>query len=432
VTPARRPSEAEAGSSRPAGAEWREAARQLRQTLQQVERRMAEPDIRVRQARAVQQFRQADADLEESRRQVEAVFQESSRLAEALWLDTCQSRAAAVASLSELDIELPPAAPTPQLSSEAAADVLAGLRELSVAAREGASEITARADAIQAVRQTDAVLGAAEQTFSQLHDAQGLKRCRSARSELMSFEEATPPSGFGEVRRYEAEVRVVSHQLGQYVLTRLADLRAAYDPGKDPPKLGWETVGWILAGWVVLFIAVLGLGGDLLNALVDHGQVSESAKEPIAWAIVVVASLLAAAHFVYLVMAHPFRLTSYRRRKAASEEAERAEERFRQHLHLPASTGLSHEERLARLSRIIWIRTRSGWNVVAENEPDVWAVLHLPGKRVNHTLHALVTVFTVWWGLVWLIMYFRRQKEQQVRVSIDGYGNVLEDQITPT
>lgn len=94
-------------------------------------------------------------------------------------------------------------------------------------------------------------------------------------------------------------------------------------------------------------------------------------------------------------------------------------------------TPLSHEERLERMARIVSTKTLEGWNVVDKNERDVWAVLLLPAKPVNHTVHAIITIFTcALWAPVWLIIYLTHQKEQRVRVSIDNYGNLLEEKIT--
>jgi len=77
---------------------------------------------------------------------------------------------------------------------------------------------------------------------------------------------------------------------------------------------------------------------------------------------------------------------------------------------------------------LISSRTLEGWVVVDRNERDASAVLMLAGKEVNHLLHFLVGVFTcgIWW-IVWLILVLTQKKEKRVRLSIDQYGNLLEE-----
>ena len=94
------------------------------------------------------------------------------------------------------------------------------------------------------------------------------------------------------------------------------------------------------------------------------------------------------------------------------------------------SQPLSHQERLERLSRLVSSRTLEGWIVVDKNDPGVSAVLRKPGKEVNHILHFLITVFTCGlWVIGWIILTLTREKEQRMRVSIDGSGNLLEETI---
>ena len=92
---------------------------------------------------------------------------------------------------------------------------------------------------------------------------------------------------------------------------------------------------------------------------------------------------------------------------------------------------ISQQDRQERLSRLVSSRTLEGWVVVDRNDRDASAVLMLPGKPVNHLLHFLVGIFTcgLWW-IVWLILILTQKKEQRMRVSIDQYGNLLEETIT--
>lgn len=92
---------------------------------------------------------------------------------------------------------------------------------------------------------------------------------------------------------------------------------------------------------------------------------------------------------------------------------------------------ISVAERTERLSRIISSRTLEGWVVVDRNERDGSAVLMSPGKPVNHVLHFLVGVFTcgLWW-IVWVILVLTQKSEVRMRLSIDSYGNLLEEKMT--
>ena len=92
---------------------------------------------------------------------------------------------------------------------------------------------------------------------------------------------------------------------------------------------------------------------------------------------------------------------------------------------------IPQEDRQQRLSHLVSSRSLEGWVVVDRNDRDASAVLMLPGKPVNHLLHFLVGVFTcgLWW-IVWLILVLTQKKEQRMRVTIDQYGNLLEETIT--
>jgi YD repeat-containing protein len=91
----------------------------------------------------------------------------------------------------------------------------------------------------------------------------------------------------------------------------------------------------------------------------------------------------------------------------------------------------STEERQERLARVVSTKTLEGWTVVDRNERDAWAILDLPGKPVNHVLHALITIFSCGlWAIVWAILALTQRRQQRVRVSIDAYGNLLEETVT--
>jgi len=92
---------------------------------------------------------------------------------------------------------------------------------------------------------------------------------------------------------------------------------------------------------------------------------------------------------------------------------------------------VSDQERLERLSRIVSTRALEGWVVVDRNDRDVSAVLSLPEKPVNHTLHAIITIFScLLWAPIWAIIALTHRREQRVRISIDTYGNLVEERVT--
>lgn len=88
-------------------------------------------------------------------------------------------------------------------------------------------------------------------------------------------------------------------------------------------------------------------------------------------------------------------------------------------------------ERADRLSKYVSMRTLEGWLVVDRNEREASAVLSLPEKPVNHTLHAIVSIFTCGlWVVPWLVMGLSHRKEQRIRVSINSLGDVVEERFT--
>jgi hypothetical protein len=91
---------------------------------------------------------------------------------------------------------------------------------------------------------------------------------------------------------------------------------------------------------------------------------------------------------------------------------------------------LSGPERAEKLARIVSARALEGWVVIDKNDRDASAVLMLPGKPVNHVLHFIIGLFTcgVWW-IVWLMLAATQRREQRVRLSMDAYGNLLEEKM---
>ncbi len=70
-----------------------------------------------------------------------------------------------------------------------------------------------------------------------------------------------------------------------------------------------------------------------------------------------------------------------------------------------------------------------GWSIVDRNNDTLTAVLEKEGEKVNHILHAILTLITCVWGIVWIILYTRAEKAQRMRVSFDDSGNLVEENV---
>lgn len=92
---------------------------------------------------------------------------------------------------------------------------------------------------------------------------------------------------------------------------------------------------------------------------------------------------------------------------------------------------LTPDERAERLASVISRKSLEGYIVIDRNEREATAVIALPGKPVNHTLHALISIFSCGiWVIPWIIMAMTQKKELRVRVSVDRFGNYSEEQLT--
>lgn len=88
-------------------------------------------------------------------------------------------------------------------------------------------------------------------------------------------------------------------------------------------------------------------------------------------------------------------------------------------------------ERAARMATYVSSRTLEGWLVVDRNEREGSAVLAMPEKAVNHTLHAILSIFTCGlWVIPWLVMGLTHRREQRIRVSVNSFGDLVEERFT--
>jgi len=87
-----------------------------------------------------------------------------------------------------------------------------------------------------------------------------------------------------------------------------------------------------------------------------------------------------------------------------------------------STTRRTADERKVILSQQLQTAAARGLRI--ESQSDFQAVL-VEGKPVNHTLHAILTIFTcLLWGIVWAIIAATGGETRQM-VVVDEFGNVL-------
>ena len=83
----------------------------------------------------------------------------------------------------------------------------------------------------------------------------------------------------------------------------------------------------------------------------------------------------------------------------------------------------TEEERRAILAKAIARETRRGRRV--ESQSEFQAVL-VAGRRVNHTLHAVLTIFLCFlWAPVWFLVALLGGEKRRV-ITVDEYGKVTQ------
>jgi hypothetical protein len=87
-----------------------------------------------------------------------------------------------------------------------------------------------------------------------------------------------------------------------------------------------------------------------------------------------------------------------------------------------STTRRTSDERKVILAQQLQTAAARGLRI--ESQTDFQAVL-VEGKPVNHTLHAILTIFTcLLWGIVWAIIAATGGESRQM-VVVDEFGNVL-------
>jgi len=85
------------------------------------------------------------------------------------------------------------------------------------------------------------------------------------------------------------------------------------------------------------------------------------------------------------------------------------------------TTRRSADERKAILARQLQSAVARGLRI--ESQSDYQVVL-VEGKPVNHTLHAIITIFSCGlWGIVWIVMAITGGEKREM-IVVDEFGNV--------
>ena len=91
---------------------------------------------------------------------------------------------------------------------------------------------------------------------------------------------------------------------------------------------------------------------------------------------------------------------------------------------------MNNSENYQRFAHAVSVKTMQGYMVADRNDIALMAVLYKPAEKVNHLLHAIITIFSCgFWVIVWLILAMSANREKRVRISMDGNGNIYEERI---
>jgi len=86
-----------------------------------------------------------------------------------------------------------------------------------------------------------------------------------------------------------------------------------------------------------------------------------------------------------------------------------------------STTRRSNDERKAMLAQQVQQAVGRGLRI--ESQSDFQAVL-VEGKPVNHTLHAILTIFTcLLWGIVWAVIAGTGGERREM-IVVDEFGNI--------
>ena len=79
---------------------------------------------------------------------------------------------------------------------------------------------------------------------------------------------------------------------------------------------------------------------------------------------------------------------------------------------------MENSERKKRFDNYISNKALEGYIIVDKNQENLSAVLKKDAEKVNHTLHAILTLITCLWGIVWIIKYNQAGKNQEFELAL--------------
>jgi hypothetical protein len=62
--------------------------------------------------------------------------------------------------------------------------------------------------------------------------------------------------------------------------------------------------------------------------------------------------------------------------------------------------------------------------VLSKDDVEFTAIILEKGEPVNHILHGIVTLLTLIWAIVWLVIVASAEEDKKFKLSVDENGNV--------
>lgn len=79
---------------------------------------------------------------------------------------------------------------------------------------------------------------------------------------------------------------------------------------------------------------------------------------------------------------------------------------------------------MEKFSRVIENEIINGNIILSKDELKFTAIILEKAKPINHVLHGIITLLTLIWAIVWLIIVASAEEDKKFKLSIDENGNV--------